>query len=79
MAGEVFGSGGGDALAAELDVPLLGRVALDPLLREQGDLGVPIVEARPESETARAIVEIAEAIDARREAGSIVKSLPLVG
>jgi ATP-binding protein involved in chromosome partitioning len=79
MAGEVFGTGGGDALADELGVPLLGRVALDPLLREQGDAGVPIVAALPESDTARAIVAIAEAIDARREAGSIVKSLPLVG
>jgi ATP-binding protein involved in chromosome partitioning len=79
MTGEVFGSGGGESLAAELDVPLLGRVPLDPLLREQGDAGEPIVGARPDSETARAIVAIAEAIDARREAGSIVKSLPLVG
>jgi ATP-binding protein involved in chromosome partitioning len=79
MTGEVFGSGGGARLAAELDVPLLGQVALDPLLREQGDAGVPIVTAYPESDTARSIVAIAEAIDARREAGSIVKSLPLVG
>ena len=78
MAGDVFGTGGGDELAAQLDVPMLGRVPLDPLLREQGDAGEPIVAAHPESETAQAIVEIAEAIDARREAGSIVKSLPLV-
>ncbi len=79
MTGEVFGSGGGESLALELDVPLLGQVPLDPLLREQGDLGEPIVASHPESETARTIVAIAEAIDARREAGSILKSLPLVG
>jgi ATP-binding protein involved in chromosome partitioning len=79
MTGEVFGSGGGASLADDLGVPLLGQVALDPLLREQGDLGEPIVAAHPDSETARAIVAIAETIDARREAGSIVKSLPLVG
>jgi ATP-binding protein involved in chromosome partitioning len=78
MTGEVFGSGGGEALAAQLDVPLLGQVPLDPLLREQGDAGVPIVAAYPDSDSARVIVGIAEAIDARREAGSIVKSLPLV-
>jgi ATP-binding protein involved in chromosome partitioning len=78
MAGDIFGTGGGDELAASLDVPMLGRVPLDPLLREQGDIGEPIVAAHPESATARAIVEIAEAIDARREAGSILKSLPLV-
>ena len=79
MTGDVFGAGGGEALADELDVPLLGQVPLDPLLREQGDLGEPIVAAHPESETARAIVAIAESIDARREPGSIVKALPLVG
>jgi ATP-binding protein involved in chromosome partitioning len=78
MTGEVFGAGGGEALAAQLDVPLLGQVPLDPVLREQGDAGVPIVAAHPDSESARVIVCIAEAIDARREAGSIVKSLPLV-
>src|SRR5213080_3345738 len=77
MSGEVFGSGGGAALAAQLDVPLLGQVPLDPLLRRQGDLGEPIVASHPESDTAQTIVAIAETIDARREAGSIIKSLPL--
>jgi ATP-binding protein involved in chromosome partitioning len=79
MTGEIFGFGGGEALAGDLGVPLLGQVPLDPLLREQGDLGVPIVASHPDSDTAQTIVAIAEAIDARREAGSIVKSLPLVG
>jgi ATP-binding protein involved in chromosome partitioning len=78
MSGDVFGSGGGEELASQLDVPLLGTVPLDPLLREQGDLGVPLVAAHPDAPTARAIVEIAEAIDVRREPGSIVKALPLV-
>jgi len=78
MSGDVFGSGGGDDLADQLGVPLLGRVELDPLLREQGDVGEPLVAARPDEPTARTIVEIAEAIDARREPGSIVKALPLV-
>jgi ATP-binding protein involved in chromosome partitioning len=78
MSGDVFGFGGGESLATELDVPLLGSVPLDPLLREQGDAGEPIVASHPESETAQTIVAIAQAIGARREAGSIVKSLPLV-
>jgi len=77
MTGEVFGEGGGEALAGQLDIPLLGQVPLDPLLREQGDLGAPIVESHPDSETARAIVAIAESI-AARTVGSIVTSLPLV-
>jgi ATP-binding protein involved in chromosome partitioning len=79
MTGDVFGSGGGAALAEELDAPLLGSVPLDPLLREQGDVGEPIVAAHPDSETAQIIIGIAEAIDATREPGSIIKSLPLVG
>jgi ATP-binding protein involved in chromosome partitioning len=78
MTGDVFGHGGGAALAEELGVPLLGQVPLDPLLREQGDEGVPIVAALPDTESAQVIVAIAEAIAAHREAGSIVKSLPLV-
>ena len=79
MSGDVFGSGGGEELASDLDIPLLGTVPLDPVLREQGDLGVPVVIGEPDAESARAILAIAEAIDAVREPGGIVKSLPLVG
>src|SRR5919197_3543527 len=81
MTGEVFGTGGGDDLAHELEVPLLGRVPLDPRLRECGDAATPVVAAAPETASARAIVEIAELIaQAERERGvGIVKSLPLVG
>ncbi|HET7354582.1 MAG TPA: Mrp/NBP35 family ATP-binding protein [Gaiellaceae bacterium] len=80
MSGDVFGSGGGDELARELRVPLLGTVPLDPALREQGDAGAPVVSAQPEASSAQAIVAIAQEIEAlRRERGGIVKSLPLVG
>jgi ATP-binding protein involved in chromosome partitioning len=80
MSGEVFGSGGGEELARELGVPLLGTVPLDPVLREQGDAGAPVVSAQPEAASAQAIVSIAEEIEAlRRDRGGIVKSLPLVG
>jgi ATP-binding protein involved in chromosome partitioning len=79
MSGDVFGVGGGEELAADLGIPLLGTVPLDPVLREHGDLGVPVVAGEPEAESARAIVAIAEAIDAVREPGGILKSLPLVG
>jgi ATP-binding protein involved in chromosome partitioning len=80
MSGDVFGSGGGEDLAGELGVPLLGTVPLDPALREQGDAGVPVVSAQPDSVSARAIVAIAQEIEAlRREpSGGIVKALPLV-
>ena len=80
MTGDVFGRGGGAALADELGVPLLGEIPLDPRLREQGDLGTPLVSAEPSSPTARAIVELAEAIEGtRREEGvGIVKALPVL-
>ena len=68
MSGDMFGSGGGAQLAEELGVPLLGTVPLDAALREAGDTGAPVVETDPESESARAIVEIAEAVVAARPA-----------
>ena len=68
MTGEMFGSGGGSNLADELGVPLLGIVPLDTALRAAGDLGVPVVEADPESDSARAIVAIAESLAASRQA-----------
>ena len=80
MSGEAFGTGGGERLAEELGIPLLGRVELDARLRESGDAGEPLVESDPDSEPARAIMEIAEAVAAtRREQGiGIVKSLPVL-
>jgi ATP-binding protein involved in chromosome partitioning len=81
MSGDVFGSGGGQELATELGVPLLGTVPLDPALREQGDAGAPVVSARPDSASAREIVAIAQEIEALRRApaGTVLKPLPLVG
>jgi ATP-binding protein involved in chromosome partitioning len=80
MGGEIFGSGGGAALAGELGVPLLAEIPLDPRLREQGDAGEPLLAADPDAPSARAILELAERITAtRRERGvGIVKQLPVV-
>ena len=69
MTSEVFGTGGGERLAAELGVPLLGQVPLDPDLRRACDEGHPHVT--PE------IAEIARTIDASR-AGGFTRVLPLV-
>ena len=80
MSGDAFGSGGGQRLAEELEVPLLGTVPLDPVLRESGDAGTPLVETAPDSQAGRAITALAEAIVAtKREQGiGIVKSLPVL-
>jgi ATP-binding protein involved in chromosome partitioning len=77
---ELFGSGGGDSLAEEVEAPLLGRIPFDPRLAAYADEGEPIVLAEPEAEVSRAIVALAEAIaSARREEGvGIIKPLPLV-
>ncbi len=56
---EIFGSGGGEALAEELGVPLLGQIPLVPELREGGDVGRPIIVADPTSETATIFGEMA--------------------
>src|SRR5947207_5890025 len=80
MSGETFGTGGGDRLADELGVPLLGRIPLDSRLRESGDAGEPLVERDPDSEPAQAIASLADAIaETRREQGvGFVKALPVL-
>ena len=68
---EVFGSGGGQAVADSLTqllgvtVPLLGSVPIDPRLREGGDAGVPIVIADPRSPAATALTAIASELGGR--------------
>lgn len=59
---EIFGSGGGQELADELDVPLLGQLPLVSELREGGDSGEPITVAHPDSEVAKAFQAIAHRI-----------------
>ena len=73
---EIFGSGGGELLAQELGVPLLGRIPLVSELREAGDAGSPIVASDPGSEPARAIDEIAARILDLRPARRV--ELPIV-
>jgi ATP-binding protein involved in chromosome partitioning len=76
---EIFGSGGGEALAQAIEAPLLASIPLDPRLRECTDEGEPLVWAEPENETARTITELAEALVATgRRPGSIKKALPVV-
>jgi ATP-binding protein involved in chromosome partitioning len=58
----LFGSGGGERLATELELPLLGQIPLYPRVLEAGDQGVPIVIADPESSAAKALTRIAERV-----------------
>jgi ATP-binding protein involved in chromosome partitioning len=58
----IFGEGGGQLLADELDVPLLGKVPLTMALREQADVGTPLVFADPDDPAAQAIRQTARGV-----------------
>ncbi len=66
---EIFSHGGAAKEAARLGVPLLGEIALDPIIRERSDAGLPIVVTEPDSESAAAYRSIAQQIWARLQAG----------
>jgi ATP-binding protein involved in chromosome partitioning len=58
----IFGEGGGQLLADELDVPLLGKVPLSEPLREHADSGTPLVTAEPDAPASQAIRQAARGI-----------------
>jgi ATP-binding protein involved in chromosome partitioning len=61
---ELFGSGGGETLAADLGVPLLGQVPLVSAVRQGGDEGHPVMADDPDSEAACSFRAIAEKLAA---------------
>ncbi len=79
---EIFGSGGGQAVAESLsrtvgaEVPLLGQIPLDTRLREGADAGAPVVTAAPDSPAAVALRGIAKGL-ASRSRGLVGRSLGL--
>ena len=62
----IFGEGGGEALAKELGVPLLGQIPLVPALREGADKGLPVTIADPGGEATAAFQSLADEVDARK-------------
>jgi ATP-binding protein involved in chromosome partitioning len=70
---QIFGEGGGQELADELDVPLLGKVPLTMPLREHADGGVPLVVEDPDDPAAQAIRHAARGLIALAPA-----SLPML-
>lgn len=59
---EVFSGGGGQALSADLGVPLLGQVPLESAVAQAGDEGTPVVAARPNSPAAVELLAIADRV-----------------
>jgi ATP-binding protein involved in chromosome partitioning len=58
----IFGAGGGERLAKELDLPLLGQIPLYPRVMEGGDRGAPIVQSDRDSTAAQALISIARRV-----------------
>jgi len=77
---DIFGSGGGEKIARELELDVLGRIPLEPGVRTGGDAGVPITSTQyPGSETspaAQALREVARTVAGRV---SVLAAPTLVG
>jgi ATP-binding protein involved in chromosome partitioning len=58
----IFGSGGGQRLATEVGLPLLGQIPLDPRVGEGGDTGRPIVVSEPGAGAAKALTALARRV-----------------
>lgn len=62
---DVFGQGGGEAMARHYDVPFLGAIPMNPNVRVGGDNGQPIIVTDPTADAAQALRAAAEAVAAR--------------
>jgi ATP-binding protein involved in chromosome partitioning len=71
-----FSSGGGERLAEELGVPLLGSIPLQPGLAEQADRGVPVIVGSPGSPAAIALAGLADTL--HRQVGGKTFALPIM-
>jgi ATP-binding protein involved in chromosome partitioning len=71
-----FGEGGGQRLADEIGVPLLGSIPLQQGLAQKADAGAPIVVAEPTSAAAVALLALAERVHA--QAGARGMTLPVI-
>ncbi len=59
---DIFGRGGGKAMADKFKVPFLGEIPIDPEIRKGGDSGFPIMESNPECVASRAFASIADKV-----------------
>jgi ATP-binding protein involved in chromosome partitioning len=57
---DIFGIGGGQNLAEQLNTDFLGGIPIDPRIRKGGDEGNPIVYALPDTEESKIIIDIAK-------------------
>ena len=71
---DVFGSGGGERLARESEVPFIGAIPLDPTVRKGGDAGIPILVSEPDSAVSKAMRAITMDIAAKISVAAMQKS-----
>jgi ATP-binding protein involved in chromosome partitioning len=81
---DIFGHGGGETIAGQLNVPFLGRLPIYEPIRVGSDRGIPIVIAEPDSGPTRAFMNVAEqaaaqiSIAAHRNADAHKGKIPLI-
>jgi ATP-binding protein involved in chromosome partitioning len=71
---DIFGTGGGERLAAEAEVPFIGAIPMDPAVRTGGDNGVPVVVSHPDSAVSKALHQIAEDLAAKISVAAVQQS-----
>ncbi len=76
---DIFGSGGGERLAAESGVPFIGAIPIDPAVRTGGDAGKPVVVTHPDSPVAQALKQIAMDLAAKISVAAVrqTNSVPI--
>jgi ATP-binding protein involved in chromosome partitioning len=81
---DIFGHGGGEQVAQQLEIPFLGRLPLYTPIRIGGDRGIPLVIAEPDSAGTQAFMNLAEAvmaqlaIDAHKAIAANKGKIPLI-
>lgn len=71
---DIFGSGGGERLAAESGVPFIGAIPMDPSVREGGDEGVPVTISQPDSPVSQALKAVAMDVAAKVSIAAVQNS-----
>ena len=71
---DIFGTGGGERLAQESEVPFIGAIPMDSSVREGGDKGVPVTVSQPDSAVSKALRAVAEDVAARISVAAVQQS-----
>ena len=75
---DIFGTGGGQKLAMELSIPLLGSIPINQSIREGSDIGYPIVVSHPDSEQSKKFFEICENMAAEVSKNIFLSNAPKI-